>query len=489
MRPMTAFAAVMTAVAVVAAGGSALALGLNPPRLKTPVQADAVISGVTVLNPGVSRLENQTIVVRGGLIVEVRARAAGDPPAICEGCIAMPGLIDAHVHTPPRLAFGNQELFSLLYIAYGVTSVRDVGALDNSVGKLVARTNSGRLVGPHMYWCGQVLESPPLSFGAARSVVTEQEGRAAVLEFADRGVDCIKTYNNLSPQAYRGIRAAAAERGLSVIGHVPHQVGIANVRDFESQHFTGVPYVGGGAPPANSDFRDADWLAMTDEQIDAALIAARDRNISFLPTLANGRLRLVASDPQRFPPTPGASHMPEVWTEAWRSQTTVASHPTGDGIARREERLPRILFVTERARALGIDVLAGTDTLMPYVVPGESLHLEIAELAAAFGDNEAALAAATTINGRHLDSGVIGVIAVGARADILLLPADPVADLSALRDWRVVFADGRRYDRADLDRAVKRYNRHFHSPFYAIPMRWASRLASSGKGRPTDHVH
>jgi imidazolonepropionase-like amidohydrolase len=145
--------------------------------------------------------------------------------------------------------------------------------------------------------------------------------------------------------------------------------------------------------------------------------------------------------------------------------------------------------VTERARALGIDVLAGTDTLMPYVVPGESLHLEIAELAAAFGDNEAALAAATTINGRHLDSGVIGVIAVGARADILLLPADPVADLSALRDWRVVFADGRRYDRADLDRAVKRYNRHFHSPFYAIPMRWASRLASSGKGRPTDHVH
>jgi len=490
MRLKTTLAAGLAATALVlVACGSALALGLNPPRIDVPAQEDVVISGVTVLNPGVSRTENQTIVVRGGKIVEVRARAASDPAPICVGCIAMPGLIDAHVHSPPRLAFGNQELFSLLYIAYGVTSVRDVGAIDDSVGNLVARANSGRLVGPNMYWCGPVLESPPLSFGAARSVVTEQDGRSAVLELADEGVNCIKTYNNLSPEAYRGIRAAAAERKLPIIGHVPHRVGLSNIQDFESQHLTGVPYLAGGAPPVNGDFRDADWLSMTDEQIDAALIAARDRNISFLPTLANGRVRLIASDPQRFPPTPGARHLPEVWFEAWSSQYTIASHPTGDGIARREARLPRFSHVTGKARTLGIDILAGTDTLMPYVVPGESLHLEIAELAHAFRDNEAALAAATTINGRHIDSGAIGVIAAGARADILILPADPVANLSALMDWRIVFASGRRYDRADVDRAVARYDRHFHSPFYAVPMKWASRFASSGKGRQVDHEH
>jgi hypothetical protein len=79
--------------------------------------------------------------------------------------------------------------------------------------------------------------------------------------------------------------------------------------------------------------------------------------------------------------------LPEVWIDAWSSQSTIASHPTGDGIARREARLPRFSYATGRARALGLDVLAGTDTLMPYVVPGESLHLEIAELASAFGDN------------------------------------------------------------------------------------------------------
>ncbi|WP_291209233.1 amidohydrolase family protein [Hyphomonas sp.] len=395
----------------------------------------------------------------------------------------MPGLIDAHVHSPPRLAFGNQELYALLYVSYGVTSVRDVGATEKSVRALVARSNAERLVGPHMYWCGQVLESPPLSFGAARSVVTKEEGRAAVLELFREGVDCIKIYNNLAAEAYLGIREAAAEVGLPVIGHVPHLVGIANTQDFEAQHMTGLPYFAKGEAPKNSDFRDADWLSMTAQDIDTALIAARERRFSFLPTLANGRLRLIASDPERFPPTPGSSHMPEIWFEAWDSQTTIAAHPTGDGIALREARLPLLSYVTGRARELGIDVLAGTDSLMPYVVPGESLHLEISELAKAFGDNEAALAAATTTNGRHIDSGVIGVIAPGARADILLLPSDPVADLSALKDWTILFVNGRRHDRAAIDEAVQRYDRHFHSSFYTATMRWASRFASSGKGR------
>lgn len=490
MKSTTALAAVLVCVALfAAAAGSAAAFGLNPPHIEAPAQADAVISGVTVLNPGVSRAANQTIVVRGGRIVEVRPRAASDPAPICDGCVAMPGLIDAHVHTPPRLAFGNQELFSLLYLAYGITSVRDVGAIDDSVGNLVVRTNSGRLVGPHMYWCGPVLESVPLSFGAAREINSAQEARIAVEALAQQGVDCIKVYNNLNLAAYSGVREAAGQRNLPVIGHVPHAVGIANMRDFESQHFTGIPYVRGGRAPENSDFRDADWLSMSDPDIDQALIAARERDVSFLPTLANGRLRLIASDPERFAPTLAARRLPEIWTEAWRSQTTIASHPIGDAIALRLERLPRLSYVAGRARALGIDVLAGTDVLMPYVVPGESLHLEMAELAAAFGDNEAALAAATTVNGRHINSGIIGAIAVGARADILLLPDDPIENLSALQMWRILFADGRRYDRADVDRWVERYERHFHSPFYAIPMRLASRLASSGKGRADDHVH
>lgn len=477
------------AVVALFAATPALAIGLGAPRLKPPPQADAVISDVTVLNPGVSRTTRQTIVVKAGQIAEVRPWKPSDPPAICPGCIAMPGLIDAHVHNPPKLAFGNQELFALLYLAHGVTTVRDVGETDNSVEGLAKRLNSGRLVGPSMLRCGRVLESAPLSFGAAQAVETEAEGRAAVADLAKTGVNCIKVYNNLRPAPYAGIRAEAAARNIPVIGHVPHQVGLAATRDFESQHYTGVPYVRGGETPPHSDYTDADWISMTEAEIGAALDLAKTNRVSFLPTLANGRLRLIASDPARYPRTPAAAYLPEIWTQAWSSQTMIASHPIGSGVAQREDRLPILIRVTRMARERGIDVLAGTDAMMPWVVPGESLLLEIDDLAAGFGDREAALASATTVNGRHVAPGVAGVIAAGARADVLLLPGDPTQDLATLRKWTILFAQGRRYDRATVDGWLERYRAHFHSPFYAFVMNFAIGPASAGKGRGEDHAH
>lgn len=99
----------------------------------------------------------------------------------------------------------------------------------------------------------------------------------------------------------------------------------------------------------------------------------------------------------------------------------------------------------------------------PGPVPGESLLLEIDQLAAPYGDNEAALAAATTVNGRRIDPGQIGAIVVGARADLLLSPDDPVKNLAALKHWRLLIADGRAYLRAKVDEWPATYDRHFRS--------------------------
>ena len=103
-----------------------------PPDLPIPVREDAIIAGVTIINPSKIRLADHSIVVRDGLIHEVRPRLASDPKPICADCYAVPGLIDVHVHTPPRIALGNQQLFALLYLAHGVTTVRDAGDLDGT---------------------------------------------------------------------------------------------------------------------------------------------------------------------------------------------------------------------------------------------------------------------------------------------------------------------------------------------------------------------
>jgi cytosine/adenosine deaminase-related metal-dependent hydrolase len=187
---------------------------------------------------------------------------------------------------------------------------------------------------------------------------------------------------------------------------------------------------------------------------------------------------LIASDPKRFPPTPGSQILPSYWAVAWNF---IADHPdTPEQIAVTLASLPHAIEIVRRARERGIDVLAGTDTLMPWIVPGESLHLEIARLARAFGDNEAALAAATTVNGLHIAPGQIGVIAPGARADILLLPADPVKDLGALRAWKIEFVGGRRYDRTTIDAWIEVYRRHFHSFLYSHVMNGIVAMVAHG---------
>lgn len=463
-------------------------IGLQAPKLEVPPQTDTVISNVTVLNPGVGRAERQTIVLRSGRIAEVRPVRPDDPLAICDKCIAMPGLIDAHVHHPPKLAFGNRELFSLLYLLHGVTTVRDVGSTDDTLGSFVQRANSGAVVAPNILWCGQVLESAPLSFGAAKMVETAAEATAAVDQLAREGVDCIKVYNNLKPEPYTAIREAAATHQLPVIGHVPHKVGLANISDFESQHFTGIPYFKGGDTPVHSDFRDTDWISLDEATIREALRYAKQHNVAFLPTLFNGRIRLVASDSKRFPPTPAAALLPQIWEKAWNSPTQIASHPSPEEIAPRLQRVEVIWRVTRMAHEEGVDLLAGTDAMMPWVVPGESLLLEIDEIAGALSDNEAALASATLINGQHLAKGQIGEIAVGKRADILLLPADPTVDLKALRAWNEIYVNGRHYSREKVDADVARFRRHFRSGYYNTVMGFLSDIVGSGKGR-TDIEH
>jgi len=463
-------------LAVVVAGAGWLGLrSLEPPALPTPGRTSTVVSGVTVIQPGVGRREDQSIVIRAGRIAAVRPRAADDPAPLCAGCFALPGLIDAHVHTPPRVAFGNQPLFALLYLAHGVTTVRDVGAADGSLGDLADQLRVGALPGPWMLRCGPVLDGDPPGWPIATVVRDAVDGTAVVERLAREGVDCIKVYNEVSREAFAAIEHAAHQHGIPVIGHVPHAVGLRGVTDFEAQHLTGVPYVHHPRPPHGWDIRDEDVLALDDAEIDEAFAIARSQRLAFTPTLANFRLRLSASDPLRFTPPEGAGLLPAFWGEAWQ---VIAGHPEGKvATARHLAAIDVLEQLVGRAHAAGIPILAGTDTLMPYVVPGESLHLEIEALARALGSAEAALASATTVNGRRIAPGEIGEIAPGARADLLLLSDDPTERLGALRDWRVLFADGRRYDRETVDEWVERYRRHFGGGLYAGVVGTVARVA------------
>jgi len=462
---MSTFLKISTVVLIIIFGlGSAVFYGLMPPDLAVSPQIKWVISDVTVVNPSISRVEHQTLIIEGGRIKEIRDHADTDPKSICKGCTVIPGLIDAHVHTPPSVVVGNQELFALMYLAHGVTSVRDVGQSEPGVKDFSQDLNQGNLVGPHMYRCGPVLEGNPPAWPVARIITNGEEGQKAVEELAADDVDCIKIYNEIDAEAYKKISETAKRYNIPVIGHVPHSVRLSGVSDFEAQHMTGVPYLTRKRPPLGWDIADEDIAAMSDQELDEALNVAKQRNISFTPTLANFRLRLIASDPIVYPPTPATKVMPDFWLNSWG---LVAGFPkTTREIELKLQALEPMRAIVRAANAKHIDILAGTDTLMPFVVPGDALLLEIDELKLALGRDDLALRSATSVNGNHIDPNNIGSIAVGMRADLLLLPQDPSVDVKHLRDWSFVMTKGRLYERAQLDQWIEDYRHHFHGDFY-----------------------
>lgn len=470
-------------------GALALAVSLGvwmllPPDVPVPHRADRMIAGVTIWNPGEALQPDQTIVVKNGRIAEIRSRRSDDDLPICPDCIVMPGLIDAHIHTPPQAAIGNQRLFSLLYLKYGVTSVRDLGQTDDSIADLQAEIAAGRIAGPRIYRCGPVLDGAQSSWPSALRILDGAQAISAVKALKAVGASCIKAYTGLSRDAFMAAASEAKRQDLPLIGHTPHAVNLRDVSDFEVQHFTGLPYLR-RSPPADFDYRSQDVSAMTEADITELLALMKANRLAILPTQANQKARLTASDRQRFPPTEGLRHLPSFWEQAW---PMIVAHPeTAEAVVADLDGIAAELAFVGKARLAGIDVLAGTDVVMPYVVPGESLHLQLAMLSEAFGDDEAALAAATGVNGRHVDRGKLGRIAVGNFADLLILPKGARPDLAAVRTWQFVMVGGRMYPRAQIDAAVESYDKHFRGAYYETVMNGLVGILASSFGRQESH--
>src|SRR5262245_39245663 len=224
-------------VAVAAAGvvGVVVARWLRPQPFEVPDRG-LVLGGVTVVNPGLGRDPDRRIVVRGARIAAI-VPSADAPSTRYAGSFVLPGLIDMHVHFGPH----QRELFGLLFLAHGVTTVRDAGDLSGTVAETRQTIRNGELPGPTIFSCGPMLDGEPATWPGSRVVLDADQGRAAVEQASAAGVDCIKVYGDLGSEALAGVRAAAAARRLPLIGHVPHGVQLADAGLSDVQHLTGVP--------------------------------------------------------------------------------------------------------------------------------------------------------------------------------------------------------------------------------------------------------
>lgn len=473
---------------VAAAALVGLLAALRPPALPVPERRDHLFRDVTVIVPGRPPRPGQSIRVRDGRIAEVGPGPAGPGETVgggdagsresaLSGLYVMPGLVDMHVHYPPAVAIGQTELWGVLFLAHGVTSVRETGSIDGRIFGTRDAIRQGRLPGPRIFSCGEILDGDPPSFPTNRIVRTPAEGRAAVREAAARGATCVKVYNLLAADVLREVRRTAHALGLSLVGHKPHAVTLEEAGIDDLQHGTGAPRID-PALTGRLDFRLEDWQSVDAARIEAVVSHALANGTAHTLALVNPRQRLRLLEPGLPDDDSGLRHLPRFWVTLWSS---IWSAPFEAGDARRralhEDFRRRSADLALALHRAGATLHAGTDTLMPYVAPGSSLWGELDEWVRIGIDPEAALARATRIDPRFVGGTRLGRIEPGAPADLVFLRRDPRRDLDALRSVEAVLADGRLYTREDLDRALARLDFHFQGTLYRTVMEWVVALA------------
>ncbi len=359
-----------------AAAAGVLAL-LQPPRLPVPERGSFTLRDVTVINPGAERLAHVDVVVESGRIAALRPAAGHDPAGppdepgafSCLGCFALPGLIDMHAHLPPRVAVGNERLFSLLFLANGVTMIREIGSPDGSAYDVRDAIDSGEFPGPRVASCGWVLDGDPPARANNLVLRTPDDARAAVAEAVRHGARCLKLYNMLSREVVLALAEAAGEAGLPLTAHVPHAVSLLDAPYLaDVQHLTGVPLPADPARVGRNDYLNADFAKLSDERIEAVTAAALRQGTIHTPALVNEEVRRTLGDPERFPPHPQVAFLPAFWSVIWH--TLWKAPNTGSDEAIYEGFLARDRAAVAAFLRSGVTVYAGTDTLMPYVAPG-----------------------------------------------------------------------------------------------------------------------
>jgi hypothetical protein len=210
----------------------------SPGSTPSAINNVAIIGGTLIDVRSGEQIQNSVVLVRGERVTHVGVSGKQEIPRDAHiidahGKWILPGLMDMHAH----VSQDDSDLLPLeLYLINGVTTIRDPGGYV-SVSRLAKEDiDSGKRIGPRLFFCGNFLDGvPPLVAQDTLLVDTPERARSAVIFLADQGVDCIKVYNNVKEPELKEIIATARARNLPVIGHVPRTIAMTHAVELGMQ--------------------------------------------------------------------------------------------------------------------------------------------------------------------------------------------------------------------------------------------------------------
>jgi imidazolonepropionase-like amidohydrolase len=440
------------------------------------------IEHVTVLSmtPQSRPLHDVTVVIREGRIAAITPSAQagklfGLKRLNGSGKWLMPGLTDMHVHLDnegfrrlpaptPEAPMGARrrdestpytlpdDVFTP-YLFNGVLQVFDLQAMSESLAQRL-EVESGRVLGPHIILAAMIDGSPPSwPIGSTRVATTPDNGRQAVRDAAAEGYDMIKVYSRLDLDTFTAIVDEAKKLNMRVVGHIPQrgkgltgkffQPGfdmVAHAEEFAQQ--TTPPAIQSIPQYVEMARLNGTWLTATLTVDERILEQLRD------PDSLKRRLELRFLNPGKYEVV--LHHNPYIEKNGPAFLKYVS-----DIVAFNRE-LMRAFLVAQ------IPIVAGTDAGIPGIVPGFSLHDELELLAGAGMTNLQVLESATRLPSEWLRvADDRGTVEPGKRADLLLLDADPLENVSNTRRIAAVVLRGRYLSRSMLDRRLKDLDAHY----------------------------
>ena len=417
------------------------------------VEGDLAFVGVTVLpmtGPGGPVvLENQTVVVADRRIVSITPAdevevGNGVEVIEAEGQYLIPGLAEMHGHLPnPRMLPADARNLLFLYVANGVTTVRGMQG-NRSQFTLRDQIARGELIGPRLF-----LGSTSMH-GA--QVTTPEQAEQLVREYQQAGYDLVKVHEELTLEVFDTLAATANEVGIPFGGHVPDEVGLLHalaagqVSIDHLDNYIEALVPDEQRPDAQPGLGDIGALmAQVDEgRIPQLVQATRSARAWVVPTMVLWETAFYGdrSAAQVRAQRPEARYMPPETVEAWERAVDERDAATDRDTNRRVTALRRTIL-----KALhdgGASILVGTDSPQIFNVPGFAMHLEMRLWVEIGMSPYQVLEAATRRVAEYFDAtDEFGSVAVGHRADLVLLTANPIEDIANVALRAGVMVHGR----------------------------------------------
>ena len=465
-----------------------ISFALPAAQLQQQLQQNILaISDVTVIDAtGAPAKPNMTVIITGDRITEIAKTGDVAIPKNAQvidgrGKFLIPGLWDMHVHTVFKSL---PETYFPMFIANGVTGVRDMAAPDwGFVKQLRKDIDEGRLLGPRLI-AGQMVDGPmPVWPGLPISISDEVSARKAVASVKDSGVDFIKVYSLIPRRAYFALADEAKKLRVTFAGHVPLSVSAFEASDAGQksiEHLEGIFLACSAVEPElRKTLEDALRDAKDTEQMRASLVRALNetgfRSLEtysqekaaalFARFAANGTWQaptLVVHraaafmDDSNFTNDPRLKYVRRDIRDQWKNQDDFRlKNRTAETSARQRALFQKKLELILAMHRAGVKMLAATDAVVWYVFPGFSLHDELELFVKAGLNPMEALQTATRNPAIYLGLiDTVGTIEKGKKADLVLLEASPLENISNTKRITAVIVNGRLIPKVSLDKML-----------------------------------